>query len=69
MTITGYFECFQYLDFETNFLKNKKLFFKTGSSFLVESTTIENATFANIKTERTRSAKRTYYKERSFVAN
>ena len=45
MTINGNFERFQYYNFEISFLKNKKLFWKTGVKFLVESTTMENATF------------------------
>ena len=28
LTITGSFECYQYFDFETNFLKNENLFQK-----------------------------------------
>ena len=68
MTIAGDFERFQYFNFETNFLK--KL-------FLVESTMIENAAFPyktvlwkpNVKTNRKRSAKRTYYKEHGFAPN
>ena len=46
LTITGNFECFQYFNFQTNFLKNKNLFSKNWSTvFLVESAKIENATF------------------------
>ena len=46
MTVTRNFECFQDFNFETNFLKNKRLFQqKTGAPFLVESTKIENPTF------------------------
>ena len=45
--------------------------------YLVESTMIENATFinksflskTNVKTERIRSTKWTYYKERGFARN
>ena len=33
MTITGNFECFQYFNFETNFLKNEIFFQKTGVPF------------------------------------
>ena len=37
---------FQYLNLETNFLKNENFFQKTGAPlFLVESTNIENASF------------------------
>ena len=43
--ITGNSERFQFFNFETNFLKNKYLFQKTGYRFLVESTKIENAIF------------------------
>ena len=46
MIITGYFERFQYSNFETNFLKNENLFQKTGLLFLVESTKIEKAIVA-----------------------
>ena len=76
MTITGNFECFQYFDFETNFLENENLFFKKlENSFVVESTTIERATYpyktalseANVKTNRMGSTKWTYLKEHSFA--
>ena len=76
MTITGNFECFQYFDFETNFLENKNLFFKKlENSFVVESTTIESVTYpyktalseANVKTNRMGSTKWTYLKECSFA--
>ena len=33
VTISGNFQRFQYFDFETNFLKNEKLFQKTGVPF------------------------------------
>ena len=40
------FECFQYFDFKTNFLKNGSLFFKKlENSFVAESTTIESVTY------------------------
>ena len=39
------FWTFQYFNFETNFLKNKNLFWKTGLPFLVESTDFESVTF------------------------
>ena len=37
VTNTGNFECVQYFNFETNILKNKKLFQKTGEQYLVEN--------------------------------
>ena len=57
--------------------KIKAFFKKTGVSFLVESTKIENASFpyktaiseANVKTNRMVSTKWTYHKERSFASN
>ena len=61
MTITGNFECFQYFNFETNFLKNENIFLKKlESSFVVNSTMIENITYpyktdlseTNVKTNR-----------------
>ena len=45
MTIIGNFERFQYFSFEMNLLKNENLFQNTGVLFLIESTSIENATF------------------------
>ena len=65
MTISGNFQRFQYFDSETNFLKNEKLFQKTGVPFVDESTKIENASFshktvvseANVKTNRMVSTK------------
>ena len=50
---------------------------KTGVSFLVESTKIENASFpyktaiseANVKTNKMVTTKWTYHKERSFASN
>ena len=65
VTISGNIEQFQYLNFETDFLENEKLFQKTGYHFLVESTKIENASFphktviseANVKTNRMASTK------------
>ena len=33
MTITANFECFQYFNFETNFLENENHFEKTGVSY------------------------------------
>ena len=76
MTITGNFECFQYFNFDTNFLKNENLFFKKlENSFVVNSTTIESVTHpyktalseANFKTNKMGSTKWTYYKERNFA--
>ena len=60
VTICENFECFQYFNFETDFLENEILFQKTGVTFLVESTKIENASFpyktaipeVNVKTNR-----------------
>ena len=66
MTITGNFDCFQFFNFDTNFLKNENLFFKKlENSFIVESTMIERVTYpyktalskANVKTNRMVSAK------------
>ena len=56
MTITEDFET----NFETNFLKNENLFYKTGVPFVVKSTTIESVTYpyktalseANVMTNR-----------------
>ena len=64
MTITEDFET----NFETNFLKNENLFYKTGVSFVVKSTTIESVTYpyktvlseANVMTNRMRITKWTY---------
>ena len=42
MTLSGDFERFQYLNFETNFLENENLFKKLEYLFLVETTKIEN---------------------------
>ena len=77
MTITGNFECFQYFNFEINFLKNETFFKNLEYRFLVESTAIENATFpyktslseANVKTNRIGSTLWAYHKERSFGRN
>ena len=60
MTITGNFERFYYANFETNFLKNKKLVKNLKYRFLVEISTMKNAIFtyktalskANVKTNR-----------------
>ena len=77
MTITDNVERFQYFNFETNFLENETLLKKLQYHFLVESTTIENATYpyktalseANVKTNRMGSAKWTYLKEQSLASN
>ena len=77
MTITKNFERFQYFNFQTNFLKNKNLFQKTGISFLVQSAKIETGIFpyktalseANVKINRMGSTKWTFHKERSFASN
>ena len=45
MTITGNFERSQYINSETNFLKNQNLSEKTGVPFFVESTRIETQYF------------------------
>ena len=46
VTISESFKCFQYFDFETNFLEIENLFQKTGEYlFLVETTEIENTSF------------------------
>ena len=77
VTICEKCECFQYFNFEIDFLENEKLFQKTGIPFLVEKIKIENASFpyktakseANVKTNRTVTIKWTYHKERSFAGN
>ena len=58
-------------------LKNENLFQKLENPYLIESITIENATFpsktalskASVKTNRTGSIKWTYQKEKSFTTN
>ena len=60
MTISKSFKCFQYFNFEINFLENENLFKKLEYRFLVETTKIENTSFpfktalseANVKTNR-----------------
>ena len=77
MAINENFKRFQYFNFETDFLENENLFYKTGVRFLVESTKIENASFpyktaiseANVKTNRMVTTKWTYRKERNFASN
>ena len=70
--ITGDFERFQHLNFETSFLKKTKIFLKKlDYRFLVQSTTNNSATFpyktalseANVKTSCMGSTKWTYHKE------
>ena len=62
MTITEDFET----NFETNFLKNENLFYKTGVSFVVKSTTSVTYPYktvlseANVMTNRMRITKWTY---------
>ena len=59
------------------FWKSKTFLRKLEYCFLLESTTIENATFpykttlskANIETNRMESKKWTYHKEQNFAAN
>ena len=77
MTITGNFERFQYFNFQTSFLKNKKFFQKLEYGFLIESTKVQNAPLpyknalstANVETNRIGRTKRTHHKERSFASN
>ena len=65
---------FNTFNFETDFLENETVFQKTGVTFLVESTKIENASFPyksaipelNVKTNRMITIQT---KERSFVRN
>ena len=45
VAITGNFGCFQYYNFEINFLKNENLFQKIGVQFLVKGPKIENVYF------------------------
>ena len=74
---SGNLERFRYFNFETNFLKNENLFEKTGVSFFILITKIENKKIpyktalseANVKTNRMGSTKRTYLKESSFATN
>ena len=68
---------FNTFNFETDFLENETVFQKTGVTFLVESTKIENASFpyksaiskANDNTNKVVATKWTYHKERSFASN
>ena len=72
LTICESFKRFQYFNFETNFLKKTKTFFKKLEyRFLVETTKIENTSFpfksalseANVKINRMATTKWTYQKE------
>ena len=47
MTISKSFKCFQYFNFEINFLENENLFKKLEYRFLVEITKIENISIQN----------------------
>ena len=77
MTISGNFECFQYFNLKTYFLRNANLFEKLKYLFLVENIKIENATLpyktalseANVKTNRMTSTKWTYHKEWISASN
>ena len=74
MTITGNFECFQYLSLKQIFWKTKTFFKKLEYRFLVESTKIQKSSFpyktiiseTNVKTNRMVSIKWTYHKEKSL---
>ena len=74
---SGNFECFQYSNFETNFLENETFIKKLEYLFLVESSKIENASFpyktafseVSVKTNRIESIESTYHKGRSFAGN
>ena len=76
VTISESFRRFQYFNFETNFLENENQT-KTGVPSLVETTTIENASFpfksalpkANVKANRMATTKWTYHKAWSFASN
>ena len=78
MIVSESFERFQYLNFETTFLENGKLFQKKlEESLLVQATKIEIPQFpfktalleANGKTNRMATTKWTHYKEWSFASN
>ena len=65
VTIAGNFECFQYFNFETNFLKNENLFLKKlENRFVVESTTTESLT----QPYKIAFSKWTCHKEHSFAS-
>ena len=75
--ITENFECFQFFNFETSFLKNENLFQNLEYCFLVGITNIENSAFSykttlsvsSVMTNRMGSTKWAYQKERSFASN
>ena len=78
MTIGGNFECFQYFNFEINFLENENLFQKTVVPFfrwmhqqnISNKTAYKNAiSNANVKTKKMVISKWTYCKEWSFASN
>ena len=73
MTITRNFERFQYFNFETNFLKNKNLVQKTGKPlFLLKALRLKTQHFhtkLSCQTNRTRTTKWTFHKERRFASN
>ena len=77
VTISGNFERFQTLTLKQIFWKTKTFVKKPDDSFLVDSTSIESASFpyktalseANVKTNRVVSRKWTYHEERSFASN
>ena len=68
---------FNNLTLKQTFWKTKTFFEKLEYSFLVETTEIENTSFAfktalsetNVKTNRMATTKWTYYKEWSFASN
>ena len=77
VTISKRFKRFSYINFNSNFLKNKNLFQKLEYRFLVETTKIENKLFpfktalseASVKTNRIVTPKWIYHKEWSFASN
>ena len=74
MSINRNFDCFQYSNFEVDFLEKKSYFKKLEYHFSVEGTKIEIAPFpyktaiseANAMINRMVSAKWTYHKKRSL---
>ena len=74
MTITGYFERFQYFNFEVSFWKTKTCFERLEHCFINESTKIENVIFsyktnlseANFKANRMESSK---WQKTEFCSN
>ena len=71
------FKRFQYLTLKQIFWKTKTFFKKLEFRFLVETTKIENTSFAfktalseaNVNTNRMGTAKCTYHKDWSFASN